>query len=261
MTNRFHYHGTLEETALSEMFYTIFRHRVPGLIDISRDGITKRITINDGSVLHASSTDRGDRLGAYLYRTQKLNREDLERTMRQREVSRIKYGQILIEEGLLSPQDLYEAIRGQMESIVWSVFSWQEGEVSFRIGEFADPAIKIHLPMRQVILRGTKRVSDTKGLVARLGRKNTVLRPAYGIEDLIELALDADEYALLRMVDGRRNLYEICSGGPLALSENARLLYAFWVLRMIERAGDEATGDGSGSIKIRLDADKKIGTP
>ena len=41
-----------------------------------------------------------------------------------------RHGQILIEEGMLAPGDLYQAIRGQVESIVWSVFAWQTGEVT-----------------------------------------------------------------------------------------------------------------------------------
>lgn len=259
MANQFHFHGTVEETALAEMFYTIFRHRVPGQIDISRDGIAKRIYISDGNVLHASSSDRADRLGAYLYRTGKLSRQDLERTMRRRETSNTKYGQILIEERLLSPGELHQAIRGQMESIVWSVFSWQEGEVSFQIGEFKAPTIKIHLPMRQVILRGIKRIPDTKALVQRLGKKRTLFRPTYVTEDLIELALDGDEYTLLCLVDGQRTIYEICTDGPYNVSENARLLYAFYVLQMIERVDDSAASDSSsGILTIRLGAD---GTP
>ncbi|RMH22528.1 MAG: DUF4388 domain-containing protein [Acidobacteria bacterium] len=253
MSSPFHYRGTLEETALPEMFFTIFRHRVPGLIDISRDGVTKRIYIQDGNVLHASSTDRADRLGAYLYRTGKLSRQDLERTIRKLAGSSAKHGQIMIEEGLLSPGELYEAIRGQMESIIWSVFSWQEGEVSFRIGEFNEPTIKIHLPMRQVILRGIKRAPDTKSLIGRLGRKQTVLRPCYCTEDLIEIAIDLEEYALLRLVDGKRTIYDVCTEGPFNVSENARLLYAFYVLQMVERV----EGDGRG-VTIRLDADKKV---
>ena len=256
MANQFQYRGTLDETSLPEMFYTIFRHRVPGLIDISRGGINKRIHISNGYVLHASSTDRADRLGAYLYRSGKVSRQDLERTIRRREQTGGKHGQLMIEDGLLSPGALYEAIRGQMEAIVWSVFSWQEGELHFRIGEFTDPAIRIHFPMRQVILRGIQRIPDIKPLLARLGTKKTVLRPDFGTEDLIEIALSKDEYALLRLVDGRRTIFDICTLGPFGVSENARLLYAFHVLKLIARAED-APAD-SGVVTIRLNADKRI---
>jgi len=254
MGKTFQYRETLEDTALSEMFATIYRHRVPGLIEISRDGVVKRIYINLGSVIHATSTDRADRLGAHLYRTGKLTRQQLVETMRNREQSGKRHGQLLIEARLLSPGELYEAIRSQMEAIVWSVFSWQRGEVTFSIGELGEPMmIKIHLPMRQVIVRGIKQVPDTKSLVQKLGNKSTVFGPSYTTEDLIDVALNSDEYHLLTLVDGKRRLYDVCTEGPFSVSENARLLYAYRILNLITMV--EGSGKATGSVMIRYKPD------
>lgn len=243
MAKSFQYQGTLEETSLAEMLWTIYRHKVPGRVEISHDGIVKRIYVAGGNVIHASSTDRTDRLGAYLYRIGKLSRDDLTRTMREREESGKRHGQLLIESGLLSPEELYGAIRSQMESIVWGLFSWQHGEVSFSIGEKEDPMmLEIHLPMRQMIVRGIKKAQDPRALVARLGKKSSVFRPSYCAEDLIEIALGKEEYELLCLIDGERSLYDVCNSGPYKVSENARLLYAFRVLHLIEPIAEpEAT--------------------
>lgn len=244
---RFQYTGNLEETFLSDMFALIFQHNVSGVMEISRDGCDKKIYVSGGNVVHATSTDHTDRLGAHLFRSGLLTREELRSTMRERGHSDKRHGQLLIESGLLSPKELYEAIRHQMESIVWSVFSWQQGQVSFRIGNLDGAGkIRIHLPMRQVIVRGIQEVTDTKSLVSRLGRKSTVFRPVYCTEDLIELALDRDEYALLRLIDGHRTFFDVCNEGPFGMSGNARLIYAFRLLGLVERAH---TGDG---VKIRL---------
>lgn len=254
MSKTFEYQGTLEETSIPEMFWTIYRHKVPGRIEISREGAAKRIYINEGSVVHAASTDRTDRLGAHLYRLGRLTRDELQETMEIRETTGKRHGQVLIEQGILSPGQLYEDIRSQMESIVWSVFSWQHGDLRFKIGHHLDPLmIQIHLPMRQVIVRGIKKVQDAKALVARLGKKSTVFQPTYTTEELIEIALEKEEFELLRMVDGRRSLYEICTDGPFGVSENARLLYAFRVLHLIEPAGSEESG-----VKIRLRTDRGV---
>jgi hypothetical protein len=252
MAGPFQYHVTLEETSIAEVFWTIYRHKVPGLIEISREGIEKQIYINDGNVIHASSTDRTDRLGAFLYRIGKISRKDLVDTMRERELTGKRHGQLLIEQGLLSPADLYDAIKLQMETIVWSVFSWQTGDLTFKIGEFNDPLmIRIQLPMRQVILRGIKKVQDTKALVTRLGKKTSIFRPCHSTEDLIEIALAKEEYELLCLVDGQRSLYDICTSGPCGVSENARILYAFRVLQLIEKI----PSDESVALKLPLRAE------
>lgn len=176
--NSFQYRGDLSQTALPEILYTIDRFQVPGVIEASRDGVMKQVYIKEGNVVHATSTDREDSLGAYLQRNGVLTAEVFAETMRERERLQKRYGVLLIENGILSPAEVYRAIRKQIEAIVWSLFYWQEGSVIFSIGDFREPdSVRIQVPMRQVILQGIKRAPDAKALVARLGRKETVLEP------------------------------------------------------------------------------------
>jgi hypothetical protein len=209
-------------------------------------------------VVHATSSDREDSLGNYLQRSGVLSPEIFAETMTERERTKKRYGVLLIEKGVLSPGEIYRAIRKQIEAIVWSLFYWQDGSVIYSIGEFREPdAVRIQLPMRQVILQGIKRAPDAKTLVARLGRKETVLEPCYKTEQLIELALDGDEYKLLSLVDGRRTLFDICTQGPHSAAENAKVLYAFQILQLIRIPGvtpppPEPRREETGAIKIRL---------
>lgn len=227
------------------MLYTVDRFQVPGILEAEREDAVKQVFIRDGNVVHASSTDRTDSLGAYLQRHGKLTAEQFTETMREREASNKRYGELLIERSLISPAGIFEAIRKQVESIVWSLFYWQEGEVRFRIGSFQTPGgVRIQLPMRQVILQGIKRAPNAKTLVARLGKKETVFEPSFGTEELIQAGLDEDEYRLLRLIDGRRSLYQVCTEGPLTPAENAKLVYAFYVLRIVRHQGAE-TGERS----------------
>lgn len=258
----FQYRGDLGETALPEILFTIDRFQVPGIIEASREGVVKRVFIKEGSVVHATSSSREDSLGTYLQESGLLSAEAVATTMRERERSNKRYGVLLIESGLLSPQEIYRAIRQQIEGIVWSLFAWREGSVAFSIGDFREPdTVRIQLPMRQVIFQGIKRAPDAKPLVARLGRKETVLEPCYRTEELIEVALDGSDVRLLGLVNGRRNLYEICSQGPYSAAENGKVLYAFQVLRLIRASGVEAQGEpaaeprreeSTGAIRIRF---------
>jgi two-component system, OmpR family, response regulator len=258
--NSFQYRGDLSQTALPEILYTIDRFQVPGVIEACRGEVVKQVFIKEGNVVHATSTDRGDSLGTYLQRSGVLTPDVYLETMRERERSNRRYGVLLIERGLLSPAEIYRAIRKQIEAIVWSLFYWQEGSVVFSIGEFRESdSVRIQLPMRQVILQGIKRAPDAKTLVARLGRKETVLDPCYKTEQLIELALDGDEYKLLGLVDGKRSLFEVCTQGPYSASENAKLLYAFQILQLIRGAAvvsaappEPRRAEGTGAIRIRF---------
>src|SRR3990172_2479362 len=131
----FQYRGDLRTTALPEMLYTIYRARVAGVVEAQRSGASKKVWIKDGSVVHASSSDRNDSLGVFLRRAGRISQDDFAATMRQREGSEQRLGELLIERGLLSPAAVYGAIREQVEAVVWSLFSWEDGEVTFSLGE------------------------------------------------------------------------------------------------------------------------------
>lgn len=204
------------------------------MIEASRDGVVKQVYIKEGNVIHATSTDRDDSLGSFLRSSGMLSPEAYLETMREREQTNKRYGVLLIEKGVLSPAEIHRAIRKQTESIVFSLFSWDEGRVRFSIGDFRESdTVRIQLPMRQVILQGIKRAPNAKAMVARLGRKETVFETCYRSEELIEAALDSADMKLLALVDGRRTLYDICAGGPHAAAENGKVLYAFQVLRLV----------------------------
>jgi hypothetical protein len=257
---QFQYRGDLAQTALPEILNTIDRFAVPGVIEAQRGSVKKQVYIKDGNVVHASSSDREDSLGRYLEVAGILAAADIDSLMRERERSKDRFGVLLAAHGVLSPAEINRAIRKQIEAIVWSLFYWQEGNVCFSIGEFRAPdALRIQLPMRQVILQGIKRAPNAKAVVSRLGRKETVFESCYQVEDLIDLALADDDYRLLKLVDGHRTLYDICTEGPHSAGDNGKMLYAFQVLQFIRRVevapppdAEQKSNKDSTAIRIRF---------
>ncbi|HVS16788.1 MAG TPA: DUF4388 domain-containing protein [Thermoanaerobaculia bacterium] len=250
------YRGDLTDRPIAEILYTIYLHRVPGKIEATDDETVKTIFVRDGHIVHASSSNLAESLGAYLLNVGMISKEDYAATMRARRESQMPYGVMLVEQGLLAPADLYKAIRLQNAEIVWTLFSWDSGRVTFEIGDFKRPVgTAIQVPMRQAIKEGVRRVEDVRRLLERIGGRDTVLEACHQTDDLIEVALRREEYDLLRMVDGKRTLYELCTEGPYDPKTNGRLLYAFHVLefvRAIAKVGAGAKTSERRAIKIRL---------
>lgn len=250
------YRGDLRQTALPEMLAIIHQARVAGVIEAVLGDVTKRIFLENGYVVHASSSDLADSLGGYLRRVGRLSEGDFRAAMAKRASGGRRLGELLIEQGTLSPAQVFQAIREHVEAIVWSLFAWEEGDVTFKIGAIdARELVRIQIPLRQVIVQGVKRAANAKSLVTRMGGKETLFGPSYKLEDLIDIALDAEEYRLLAMVDGKRSLYELATKGPLAPPENARLLYAYSVLQLIRKVGVADPAAAPGVIKIKLRSD------
>lgn len=254
MNRKFEYRANLRESSLPEMLYSIQRFRVPGTVEARHKDVVKRVLLHDGQVVHAASTDLKDSLGEHLKRSGKLTAEDYDEIARSRSHSRKRFGELILEHGILTPQEVYEAIQTHIEEIVWSLFYWSEGEVTFTIGEIQGvQRVQIQLPVRRVILEGIKRAPEAKPLIERLGNRRTILEQTFQWEDLIELGLDENEFKLLTAVDGRANLYELCSREPLTAADNAKLLYAYQVLHLVRAAKDQRTvAGGSDRVKVQL---------
>lgn len=255
MESNYKYRGDLARTTLPEILYTIDRFHVPGVIEARREDIVKRVHVQNGYIIHASSTDRRDSLGSYLLSAGTVPREELDEVLRERSQGQKRLGVMLVERGMLSPAQVLSALRRHIEAIVWGLFSWDQGEVVFGIGESpADDMVQIQLPIRQVIVEGVRQAPDAKRFLVRVGSKSTVLQPCFKSEDLIETGIDHGDLNILRSVDGKKTLLQLCSLGPKAPSDIAKTLYMFQVLHLVKRQEVAKPIQPAPDVKVRLGA-------
>jgi hypothetical protein len=251
-TKQFHYRGDLSETPLPEILARVDHFGVPGILEAARDDVTTRVYVRDGHIIHARSSDIGTSLGVYLRRVGRLSQDQFRQVMRERRKTTDRLGVLLVERGLMAPDQVHEAIRRQTEAIVWGLFSWWHGKVTFKLGAW-DPVdmIGIQLPLARVIIDGIKREADVRQLIARIGGRNTVLQPAFTVEDAVEMGLDAEDFALLSMIDGKRTLYELCAEGPKPGKDNAKFLYAMFVLEKVKPERESSEVAETRPVPIR----------
>ena len=227
------YQTDLAQTPLPEILVTIHRYRAPGVIECRRGNEQKEIFLEGGHIVFATSNQVRDSLGDRLLNEGKITREQYEESVRLLLNTGKRQGTILTEMQVLSPELMLESVREQIQDIVWSVFAWDGGTISFTPGrdrhrEF----VKLDIPIPQALMEGVRHMADAKALIARMGEKTTLL--ARTATEVPELVLDEDETHLLDAVDGKRALYELVNTPPLGPGVNARLLYAFRTLGLIE---------------------------
>ena len=255
---RYQYRGSLEDQPLAEMLFVIHQYGVPGVVEAIRGETVKRVYLRHGHIVFASSSEIKESLGYFLLASGMISREDFRSTMRERRESDRRYGSLMVERGLLSPADLHRSIRRQTAEVLWNLFSWDDGEVTFSIGDFDLPSpTAIHVPVGQAIKEGVKRVKHARGLLSRIGAKDTVLKAHYGLEAAVEAALEHHEFSLLKMVDGEKTLYELCAEGPFDAVTNGKMLYVFHVLQII-RSVEKESNSGAIKVKLKSPADRQF---
>jgi hypothetical protein len=243
---RFQYTGDLGQEPLPEVLRTIHFYRVPGVLTLESNGVEKKVYLLGGNVIFATSTDRSESLGEYLRRSALISSGELNASVGRLDLVEgrgRRHGELLVEMGILSEAQLRQIVTEQVKAILYAAFSWEQGSVTFEVGRFkTDELIRLDLPTSQAIVDGIRRMSDPRRCVSRLGPSWTVFERAEAPPETREVSFTQAEAALLAQVDGRRTLRDLITMGPGDLGSNAKLLYAFWVLRLVTRREVQASG-------------------
>ena len=226
------YQTDLGQTPLPEILVKIHRYKAPGAVECRRGTEVKRIFLDQGKVIFATTNQITESLGDRLVREGRLTQEQYDESVKRLKQTQKRHGVTLVEMGLLTHDELFVLVRDQIQDILWSVFTWSNGAVSFTPGRDKNlEFVKVDIPVPEAILHGVRRMPDAKTLVARLGTKATVFERTG--EAVVDLTLNDDEQHLLDTVDGKHALIDLVNTPPLPASDNARILYAFHALQLI----------------------------
>jgi len=238
--------GSVSESSLPELLASISRSKETGILNFHDAGRWKAIYFKEGRIIYAMSNAQDDRLGEFLLKTAKI-------TVRQfLEASKMiqpdkKLGAVLVEQGIITPDDLFVAIHRHAEAIVYSLFDWTRGEYEFVIKDLtAEGPMVLDLDSENVILEGIRRLKDFTRVYAGVGPLEAVLRPADNADSLThKLNLDEDESQVLSLVNGRLTIEQILAMSYLPNFETLRILFGLLSGGVLERGGSEvAEKDG-----------------
>lgn len=226
------YHTDLAQTPLPDLLVKVHRYKVPGRIECRRGDVLKRVYLDHGSIIFATTNQIAESLGDRLLNEGRITRDQYDESLRRVRESGKRHGVTLVEMALLSADELFAAVRDQIEEIVWSIFSWDSASVTFTPGrEKHLEFVKVDIAVPQAIMRGVRRMPDARGLLARMGNRTTLFERTKGAIEGLTVA--ADEEALLGAANGKTPLPDLVNTPPNRPADNARILYGLFALGLI----------------------------
>jgi hypothetical protein len=232
----FQYIGSLADMPVPVVFKKVYDYRVPGVLTFQREAVIKKVYVKDGRITFASSNQKDDRLGEFLLRRGIIDETVFQEASRRLRLNPDKrLGRILVEMGVLTPHQLFQAVQDQILAIVSSVFAWAQGVVHFVVGPSKDEeVIQLHLPIPRAIVMGARWLPDPGRCIEALGGPDGYVEmvPQLRLEVHV-LGLLPDERRLLPLLDGTRTLRTILEQSPIEPDMAARLLYGLYVLERV----------------------------
>ena len=119
---------------LADLLQLVHAAGKSGFLLFQFGGDEKAVYLSRGEVVFAESNLEADRLGLCLLRVGAITREQLE-TAESRFHPMTRLGKILVELGCLTPRDLWDGVKTQVEDIVRSLFAYTAGWIHFWEGE------------------------------------------------------------------------------------------------------------------------------
>jgi hypothetical protein len=122
----------------------------------------KRIYLDGGEVVFASSNQAVDRLGECLLRSGAITLDELRDAERAFQPGD-RFGRVLVERGVLTPRELWNGVRNQVEEIVRSLFAVPNGRLWFWEGDIRpDNVVRLSLETSRLIAEGQQRSAELR---------------------------------------------------------------------------------------------------
>jgi hypothetical protein len=153
---------------LADVLSMLHRTGKSGFLAFMQGSHEKSVYLHRGEVVFATSNQDVDRLGECLFRAEVITLEQL-RDAQARWTPTSRTGKVLVERSILTPRELWNGVKLQVEEIVRSLFAYTIGMVHFWEGEVQpDNVVRLALPTRRLISEGLQRRDELLKLLAAL---------------------------------------------------------------------------------------------
>ncbi len=169
----------------------------------------RRLLIDQGALRSATSTVPSERLGEILLCRKAITHKQLAECLKLQS-GRRRLGEILVEEGFIDRETLFENLYRQVETIFTAALLVGEGNYIFAtVAEDAvPPAMKVHMPLAKLLMEGVQRIDEMAVYRKHVPRDS--LCPALLRRGSAE-QLDEALQPVALLADGDRNLKEIAA--------------------------------------------------
>jgi hypothetical protein len=241
---------------LAAVLNTVHDARRSGLLRYSWREHEKTVYLHRGEVVFASSNQRVDRLGECLLRAGVISLEQLREAERCFSRSE-RFGKVLVERGFLTPRELWNGVKYQVEEIVRSLFAMPGGTVCFWEGEVQpDNVVRLSLETGRLVSEGIQRSAELRKFLAVLEDGRVRLAGVDGFND----TLAGSERAIADAIGAERAFGEVCEVLDVDRESAARsiqllrLVGAVKLMRLPEPAGvlDESDLTQADDEELRL---------
>jgi tetratricopeptide (TPR) repeat protein len=222
--------GPLRELALTDVFQLLDLSRKTGILSIAPEGGRHRpalVRFDRGAVVGAELGQAHERLGHLLLRAGKVTEAQIATARRvQQGGAGRALGSILVEQGIVSEDDVRRQLRFQIQEIVFELIQWKDGYFRFEEGPpQAGGGVTVRVSTESLLMEAARRVDEWSTLETKIPHMGVIPVFVADTPDGPTLDLHPSEWEVLAEIDGTRTLKAIATQLGRADFEVAKIAY------------------------------------
>lgn len=223
----------LKDHRFPEVLMDIGSSRKTGTLYLKNWPAEKRLCIKKGSVIFATSNLEEDCLGVYLLREKKLTVGQFYESIRFIEKTGKRHGAILVELGYLTPGDLKEAVKKQVEEIALSIFEWEDGYLFFEetACDLNEP-ITLNIDTKALIYKGIQRVNSFSHIRHVLPLTTVLALTESSRTPLQKFGFNKNQMNIINLIDGNHTVLDILNSAGSDSLDTLKFLYTIKSLEL-----------------------------
>jgi tetratricopeptide (TPR) repeat protein len=162
MSNEIPSSGSLKNFNLQQILLNLNNKEKNGILTVEDGHVEKRIYIEKGDVVFAESSQIDDRLGERLVKTHRITSEQRDESLERSRKEQKLHGKTLLDLGYLLPKNLFIELKNQISEIIYSLFSWDEGNFIFQEKSSFSDIIGVRINIERLVQEGSKRRDKVK---------------------------------------------------------------------------------------------------
>ncbi len=246
--------GSLAERDFPELVHHLYERNFSGSLTLTHGGFGKSVTLEDGRLVFASSSDPDERLGELLLRRGRVTLREYVDAGRAIAPGR-RLGTVLVEQGVLPPKDLVRAVVDHTQEIIYGAFLWTEGRYRLQEGQRPAEAITLNISTPDLIVEGIRRINSWARIHRAVGTLESTYQRVEGYGPVAaKMTLTDGQLEILTSLLEGDSLDAICARSILPSIEVCRALWAYRVIGLVRRldaptpAAAEPEDDGLGDV-------------
>ena len=194
---------------MTDLLQFLAAGRKSGTLKFDHGKITKQVYFKNGVIVGSKSNDPREYLGQVLLHYGKVDDSQLKAAREVQRTSGAKLGEVLVQQGFLTEEDVLEILKIRTLDTIYDLFSWTDGEFEFYDDEsLPDDLLFIEVEPTSVIMEGIYRIDELARYKTLVPSDRCILELAAGWTSSLKLGKEFRQ--VLYFVEKRMSVAEIC---------------------------------------------------